>query len=58
MNYLEFIVSCIVLSLEYIHSKNIIHRDLKPENIVFEENGYARITDFGVARKKKEENSE
>lgn len=54
----RFITACIVLALEYIHSKNIIHRDLKPENIVFEENGYARITDFGVARKKKEHNSE
>jgi len=29
---------------------NIIHRDLKPENIVFEENGYVRITDFGIAK--------
>jgi serine/threonine protein kinase len=26
--------------------------------LVFEENGYLRITDFGVARKKKESNSE
>ena len=29
---------------------NIIHKDLKPENIVFEENGYARLTDFGIAK--------
>lgn len=58
MHNLEFIVSCIVLALEYIHSKNIIHRDLKPENIVFEESGYVRVTDFGVARKRKEENSD
>jgi serum/glucocorticoid-regulated kinase 2 len=55
---IEFIVSCIILSLEYIHSNRIIHRDLKPENIVFEENGYARITDFGVARKHKNDNSD
>jgi protein kinase A len=26
--------------------------------LVFEENGYLRITDFGVARKKRENNSE
>ena len=45
-------------SLGYVHSKDIIHRDLKPENLVFEENGYLRLTDFGVARKRKLNNSE
>lgn len=55
---LEFIVACIVESLAYAHSKGVIHRDLKPENLVFEENGYLRLTDFGVARKKKSNNSE
>lgn len=33
--YAEFIAGCIILGLEYIHSKGIIHRDLKPENLVF-----------------------
>ncbi len=55
---LEFIVACIVESLAYAHSRGVIHRDLKPENLVFEENGYLRLTDFGVARKKKYNNSE
>jgi len=50
-------VACIVLALEYIHSQGIIHRDLKPENLVFEENGYLRVTDFGVARRVKDNNS-
>jgi serine/threonine protein kinase len=36
--------------LEYIHNKSIIHRDIKPENLVFDEDGYLRITDFGIAR--------
>jgi serine/threonine protein kinase len=34
--HIEFIAGCIVLGLEFIHSKGIIHRDLKPENLVFE----------------------
>jgi serum/glucocorticoid-regulated kinase 2 len=33
-----------------VHANKIIHKDLKPENIVFEESGYVRITDFGIAR--------
>ena len=36
--------------MEYIHSQKIIHRDIKPENLVLDENGYVRITDFGIAK--------
>lgn len=46
-----------ISGLEYIHNANIIHRDIKPENLVFDDHGYLRITDFGVARKWKQENS-
>ena len=53
----KFIISNILLSLEYIHINNIIHRDIKPENILIDEKGYIAITDFGIARFKKEENS-
>ena len=27
-----------------------LHRDIKPENLVFEQDGYLRLTDFGIAR--------
>ena len=53
----KFFISCLLLGLEYIHSNNIIHRDIKPENLVSDENGYIRITDFGVAKINKEDNS-
>ena len=52
------IIACIILALEYIHSRNIIHRDLKPENLVFDEQGYLYLTDFGVAKYWRAENSE
>ena len=46
----EFFAACIVQGLEYIHNQCIIHRDIKPENLVFDQRGYLKITDFGIAR--------
>ena len=46
----RFFIACIILGLEYIHANGVLHRDIKPENIVMDQEGYLRITDFGVAR--------
>ena len=46
---LKFMLSNIILGLEYIHSRGIVHRDLKPENLMFDELGYIKITDFGIS---------
>ena len=46
---IKFLAGCIIIGLDYIHSKGIIHRDIKPENLVFDSKGYLRITDFGIA---------
>ena len=40
-----------------MHLKNIIHRDIKPENLVLDYRGYVRITDLGIARKIRSDNS-
>ena len=53
----EFIVRCMMEGLKYLHENNIIHRDIKPENIILDKQGYFRITDMGVARYWKAENS-
>jgi serine/threonine protein kinase len=53
----KFFTSCLLLGLEYIHNNNIIHRDIKPENLVCDKNGYIRITDFGIAKTNKGDNS-
>ena len=46
---IKFVAACIIIGLEFLHSKGIIHRDIKPENLIFDEKGYLRISDFGIA---------
>ena len=40
----------IVLAIEYLHNQNIIFRDLKPDNVVFDSEGHAMLTDFGLSK--------
>ncbi len=44
------IVRQILSGLAWIHERGLIHRDLKPANVLFDEEGRARITDFGLVR--------
>jgi protein kinase A len=53
----RFYIACIIVGLEYLHLNNIIHRDIKPENLVLDDRGYLRITDLGIARYMKPNNS-
>ena len=53
----KFFVGCIITGLEFLHTNGIIHRDIKPENLVLDLKGYLRITDLGVARVWRPENS-
>lgn len=37
-------------ALSFAHHRGVVHRDVKPANIMIDENGWAVMTDFGIAK--------
>jgi len=43
-------------ALDYAHKKHVVHRDIKPANIMIDEDGWAIVTDFGIAKVQEAQN--
>ena len=46
----QAILSQVGSALGYAHRRGIIHRDIKPANIMIDDEGWAVVTDFGIAK--------
>jgi tRNA A-37 threonylcarbamoyl transferase component Bud32 len=50
VKHASFILSEVILAIEYLHFRDIIYRDLKPQNVLIDSDGHARLADFGLAK--------
>lgn len=46
----QAIVSQVGSALQHAHRRGIVHRDVKPGNIMLDDDGWAVVTDFGIAK--------
>uniref|UniRef100_A0A7S2Y012 Protein kinase domain-containing protein n=1 Tax=Fibrocapsa japonica TaxID=94617 RepID=A0A7S2Y012_9STRA len=49
-SFSKFVIAQLALALGHLHNHGIVYRDLKPENVLFDDQGYIKLADFGLAK--------
>ena len=53
----KFYAAQLYLALEYMHKNKYLYRDIKPENTMFDNRGYLKVVDLGMAKDKLDSNN-